>query len=179
MRAINATTSHSTVCINGVNASSHSVALDAVALLTAESSSRALSELTGDYRHFGIGRHQTREHIGIEAMSSLLQQNLSQRTARVVGTRPCDRRSPPGRGRSWGRGLLCAFALLEIGNLAATLLILRATRPAHPHHSLPATTQITLALYHRLHPRCPFSPARSDRLGHRRPQLVVATGIVG
>jgi MFS family permease len=78
--------------------------------------------------------------------------------------------------------LLGAFALFEAGNLAATLLILRATDLLTPGHGLQVATQIALGLYtaYNLAATVISFPAGqlSDRLGARGPRLVVAAGVV-
>ncbi len=78
--------------------------------------------------------------------------------------------------------LLGAFALFEIGNLAATLLILRATDLLVPGHGLQAATQIALALYtaYNVAATVVSFPAGklSDRLGARGPLLVIGAGIL-
>ena len=77
--------------------------------------------------------------------------------------------------------LLGAFALFEAGNLAATLLILRATDLLTPAHGLAAATEIALALYtaYNIAATVASFPAgrASDRLGERGPLLVVAGGV--
>jgi MFS family permease len=78
--------------------------------------------------------------------------------------------------------LLGAFAVFEIGNLAATLLILRATDLLTPGHGLKTATQIALALYtgYNIAATVVSFPAgrASDRLGRQGPLLVVAVGVV-
>jgi MFS family permease len=78
--------------------------------------------------------------------------------------------------------LLGAFAVFEIGNLAATLLILRATDLLIPGHGADAATQIALALYTAYNVAATvvsFPAGRlSDRLGSRGPLFVVAAGTV-
>lgn len=77
--------------------------------------------------------------------------------------------------------LLGAFALFEIGNLAATLLILRATDLLIPAHGVQVATQIALGLYtaYNLAATVVSFPAGtlSDHLGDRGPLLVVAAGV--
>lgn len=102
--------------------------------------------------------------------------------------RPTTRRRQPLRFRirpvlhgQLGR-LLAAFTLFEIGNLAATLLILRATDLLTPDHGLHTATQIALALYtaYNLAATLVSFPAGkvSDRLGDRGPLLVIAAGVL-
>jgi MFS family permease len=78
--------------------------------------------------------------------------------------------------------LLGAFAVFEIGNLAATLLILRATDLLMPVHGLRTATRIALALYtaYNIAATVISFPAgkMSDRLGDRGPLLVVGAGAV-
>lgn len=77
--------------------------------------------------------------------------------------------------------LVGAFALFEIGNLAATLLILRATDLLTPAHGLRTATQIALGLYtaYNIAATVVSFPAGrlSDRLGARGPLLVVGAGV--
>lgn len=85
---------------------------------------------------------------------------------------------PVLRGRL-GR-LLAAFALFEAGNLAATLLILRATELLTPGHGTSAATQIALVLYtaYNVAATVVSYPAgrATDRLGRRGPLVIVAIG---
>ncbi|MFF1612353.1 MFS transporter [Amycolatopsis sp. NPDC058278] len=78
--------------------------------------------------------------------------------------------------------LLGAFALFEIGNLAATLLILRATDLLVPGHGLQAATQIALVLYTAYNAAATvvsFPAGKiSDRLGARGPLLVIGAGVL-
>lgn len=78
--------------------------------------------------------------------------------------------------------LLGAFALFECGNLAATLLILRAIDLLTPDHGTQAGTQIALALYtaYNIAATVVSFPAGhlADRLGTRGPLLVVGGGVV-
>jgi MFS family permease len=99
---------------------------------------------------------------------------------RSTPTRPLRIRVRPVLHGQLGR-LLGAFALFEIGNLAATLLILRATDLLHPAHGLQTATQIALELYtaYNIAATVVSFPAGrvSDRLGQRGPLLVVAAGV--
>lgn len=78
--------------------------------------------------------------------------------------------------------LLGAFAVFEIGNLAATLLILRATDLLAPGHGTQAATEIALVLYtvYNVAATVVSFPAGqlSDRLGSRGSFVVVAAGIM-
>ncbi|GAA3550143.1 hypothetical protein GCM10022222_37120 [Amycolatopsis ultiminotia] len=78
--------------------------------------------------------------------------------------------------------MIGAFALFEIGNLAATLLILRAIDLLSPAHGLQSATQIALGLYtaYNVAATVVSFPAGkiSDRLGDRGPLLVAAAGVV-
>ncbi|MEC3977568.1 MFS transporter [Amycolatopsis sp. H20-H5] len=77
--------------------------------------------------------------------------------------------------------LMAAFAVFEVGNLAATLLILRATDLLTPDHGINTATQIALALYtaYNIAATAVSFPAGrlSDRLGTRGPVIVVAAGV--
>lgn len=77
--------------------------------------------------------------------------------------------------------LLGTFALFEIGNLAATLLILRATDLLTPAHGFQTATEIALALYtaYNIAATLVSFPAGgvSDRLGRHGPLLVVTAGV--
>ncbi|HEV8555779.1 MAG TPA: MFS transporter [Actinophytocola sp.] len=83
---------------------------------------------------------------------------------------------PVLRGRL-GR-LLGAVTLFEIGNLAVTLLILRATDLLTPEHGLEAATRIALLLYIGYNVAATLASypagALSDRLG---PLVVIAVGV--
>jgi MFS family permease len=87
--------------------------------------------------------------------------------------------SPPAvlRGQ-----LLRAFAVFEIGNLAATLLILRATDLLTPGHGLKSAIQIALALYTGYNVAATVVTFRagraSDRLGRQGPLVAVAIAVV-
>jgi MFS family permease len=84
------------------------------------------------------------------------------------------------RHRGLGR-LLAAFTAFEVGNLAATLLILRATDLLTPAHGIQAATATALGLYttYNLAATIASFPAGrlADRLGARGPRLVVAGGV--
>lgn len=77
--------------------------------------------------------------------------------------------------------LLGAFTAFEIGNLAATLLILRATDLLTPAHGAQAATALALGLYtaYNLAATVVSFPAGrlADQLGPRGPRLVVAGGV--
>ncbi len=77
--------------------------------------------------------------------------------------------------------LMAAFAVFEVGNLAATLLILRATDLLTPAHGIDTATQIALALYTAYNiaaTTASFPAGRlSDKLGARGPVIVVAAGV--
>ncbi len=77
--------------------------------------------------------------------------------------------------------LIGAFTAFEIGNLAATLLILRATDLLTPIHGTQAATAIALGLYiaYNLAATIASFPAGrlADRLGDRGPRLVVTGGV--
>jgi MFS family permease len=77
--------------------------------------------------------------------------------------------------------LLGAFTAFEIGNLAATLLILRATDLLTPAHGGQAATTIALGLYVAYNVAATIAsfPAGrlADHLGARGPRLVVAGGV--
>jgi hypothetical protein len=55
---------------------------------------------------------------------------------------------------------MAAVAAFELGNVAATLLILRATQLLTPAHGSDAATSIALGLYAATTPRPPSSPSR-------------------
>jgi MFS family permease len=99
---------------------------------------------------------------------------------RSTPTRPLRIRVRPVLHGQLGR-LLGAFALFEIGNLAATLLILRATDLLTPAHGLQTATQIALGLYtaYNIAATVVSFPAGkvSDRLRQRGPLLVLAAGV--
>ena len=84
-----------------------------------------------------------------------------------------------GRGRL-GR-LLGAIAAFEVGNVAATLLILRATELLTPSRGLTSATVLALALYsgHNLAAALASVPAGriADRLGANGPVLVLGAGV--
>jgi hypothetical protein len=86
---------------------------------------------------------------------------------------------PVLRGRL-GRVLL-GFTAFEVGNVAATLLILRATDLLTDTHGLDTATQIGIGLYvaYNLAATATSFPAGglSDRLGGRGPLLVTAAGV--
>ena len=66
--------------------------------------------------------------------------------------------------------LLAAVTAFEVGNVAATLLILRATELLAPAHGASAATSLALALYilYNLAATLPAGRA-ADRLGTRGP----------
>lgn len=77
--------------------------------------------------------------------------------------------------------LMGAVAAFELGNAAATLLILRATNVLTPAHGARAATSIALGLYavYNVAATLISIPAgrASDRLGSRGPVWVLATGV--
>jgi MFS family permease len=85
---------------------------------------------------------------------------------------------PVLRGRL-GRVLL-GFAAFEVGNVAATLLILRATDLLAHGRGIESATQVALGLYvvHNVVATLTSFPAGSlaDRWGPRGPLLVTAAG---
>ncbi len=74
------------------------------------------------------------------------------------------------------------FAAFEVGNVAATLLILRATDVLTPGRGVDAATRIAIALYviYNVAATVASFPAGglSDRLGRRGPLLVTSAGVV-
>ena len=83
-------------------------------------------------------------------------------------------RGPLGR-------VMAGFTAFEVGNVAATLLILRATDILAPRHGVDAATQIAIALYviYNVAATITSFPAGglSDKLGQRGPLLVTAAGV--
>jgi MFS family permease len=77
--------------------------------------------------------------------------------------------------------LLFAVAAFEIGNVAATLLILRATELLAPARGAATATTVALLLYalYNLAATTASLPAgrATDRLGRRGPALVLAAGV--
>ena len=86
---------------------------------------------------------------------------------------------PVLRGRL-GR-VMVGFTAFEVGNVATTLLILRATDLLTPGHGAAAATQIAIALYvvYNVAATITSFPAGgfSDKLGRRGPLLVTALGV--
>ncbi|WP_203688228.1 MFS transporter [Catellatospora coxensis] len=77
--------------------------------------------------------------------------------------------------------LMAAITAFEVGNVAATLLILRATEQLTPQHGATTATTIALALYalYNLAATIASLPAGhvADRLGSRGPVRVLAAGV--
>lgn len=77
--------------------------------------------------------------------------------------------------------VMAGFAAFEAGNVAATLLILRATDVLAPDRGIDAATQIAIALYVIYNVAATISsfPAGglSDKLGRHGPLLVTAAGV--
>jgi MFS family permease len=77
--------------------------------------------------------------------------------------------------------LMAAVTAFEVGNVAATLLILRATELLTPTHGATAATSLALALYilYNLAATAASLPAgrTADRLGARGPIWVLAAGV--
>ncbi len=77
--------------------------------------------------------------------------------------------------------VLAGFAAFEVGNVAATLLVLRATDLLRPGYGLDAATQLAIGLYvvYNVAATATSFPAGSisDRLGRRGPLLVTAVGV--
>ncbi|MGH3765979.1 MAG: MFS transporter [Pseudonocardiaceae bacterium] len=76
--------------------------------------------------------------------------------------------------------VIAGFTAFEVGNVAATLLILRATDALVPGHGVETATQIAIALYvvYNIAATLTSLPAGgfSDKLGPRGPLLVTAAG---
>jgi MFS family permease len=76
--------------------------------------------------------------------------------------------------------VMAGFTAFEVGNVAATLLILRATDVLTTEHGMDAATQIAIALYviYNVTATITSFPAGglSDKLGRRGPLVVTATG---
>lgn len=76
---------------------------------------------------------------------------------------------------------MAGFTAFEVGNVAATLLILRATDLLTPGRGVDAATRIAIALYvvYNIAATVASFPAGgfSDRLGRRGPLLVTAAGV--
>lgn len=77
--------------------------------------------------------------------------------------------------------VLAGFTAFEVGNVAGTLLILRATDLLAPGHGTDTATQIAIGLYiaYNIAATVASFPAGgfSDRLGHRGPLLVTIAGV--
>ncbi|MGH3799709.1 MAG: MFS transporter [Pseudonocardiaceae bacterium] len=77
--------------------------------------------------------------------------------------------------------VMAGFTAFEVGNVAATLLILRATDVLAPDRGIDAATQIAIALYviYNLAATVASFPAGgfSDRLGRHGPVVVTAAGV--
>jgi MFS family permease len=77
--------------------------------------------------------------------------------------------------------VMAGFTAFEVGNVAATLLILRATQLLTSQHGVHTATQIAIALYvvYNVAATITSFPAGgfSDKLGRRGPLLVTATGV--
>ena len=77
--------------------------------------------------------------------------------------------------------VLAGFTAFEVGNVAATLLILRATDVLTPGRGIDTATQIAIALYvvYNIAATAASFPAGglSDKLGKRGPLLVTAVGV--
>ena len=93
-------------------------------------------------------------------------------------------RASPAAGSSGSisAGCWAAIAAFEVGNVAATLLILRATDLLTPAHGSTAATSLALGSTSRTTSPRPLAsiPAGrlSDRLGDRGPILVLIVGVV-
>ncbi|WP_206061272.1 MFS transporter [Nonomuraea basaltis] len=78
--------------------------------------------------------------------------------------------------------ILGAITAFEVGNVAATLLILRATELLTPAHGAAGATMIALALYtaYNLAATLASVPAGhlADRIGTRGPVLVLTAGVI-
>lgn len=109
----------------------------------------------------------------IYAIRNTRQATTRARTPIRVKIRPV-LRGPLGR-------LLAAVAAFEVGNVAATLLILRATELLTPEHGTTAATTIAILLYTGYNVAATIAsiPAGriADRLGTTGPVVVLAAGI--
>lgn len=93
-----------------------------------------------------------------------------------------DRRPPRIVLRPLLRGhlgrLMAGITVFEFGNIAATLLILRATELLQPAHGAKAATQIAIALYVAYNLAATLASVPAGRTSDRRgPILVLAAGI--
>jgi MFS family permease len=105
------------------------------------------------------------------------------RHTRIAGQRerqPIRLRLRPVLRGDLGR-LMCAVAAFEVGNVAATLLILRATQLLTPGHGIETATRWALWLYvgYNIAASVASVPAGqlADRIGTRGPILVLAAGV--
>jgi MFS family permease len=77
--------------------------------------------------------------------------------------------------------VMAGFTAFEVGNVAATLLILRATQVLTSEHGVHTATQIAIALYvvYNVAATITSFPAGgvSDKLGPRGPLLITAAGV--
>jgi MFS family permease len=102
------------------------------------------------------------------------------RTAQRRERQPIRLRLRPALRGDLGR-LMAAAAAFEVGNVAATLLILRATQLLTPGHGIEAATRWALWLYvgYNVAATVASVPAGrlADRIGRRGPVLVLAGGV--
>lgn len=117
---------------------------------------------------------------GLLAAAAIVYAIRQARLPATTARRPLRLRVRPVLRGRLGR-VLAGFAAFEVGNVAATLLILRATDLLVPGHGGQAATQIAIALYvlsNVVATVVSFPAGRlSDALGRRGPVLVSVAGV--
>jgi MFS family permease len=117
---------------------------------------------------------------GLLAAAAIVHAIRRTRVPRAAARRPLRFPVRPVLRGRLGRALL-AFAAFEVGNVAATLLVLRATDLLAGGRGVEAATQVAIGLYvaHNVAATAISFPAGSlaDRWGPRGPLLVTAAGV--
>lgn len=117
---------------------------------------------------------------GLLAAAAIVYAIRQANLPKVVGRKKLRFQVRPVLKGQMGR-VMAGFTAFEVGNVAATLLILRATDALTPGHGVDAATQIAIALYvvYNVAATITSFPAGGllDMLGRRGPLLVTATGV--
>ncbi|MEJ7705413.1 MAG: MFS transporter [Geodermatophilaceae bacterium] len=117
---------------------------------------------------------------GLMAAAAIVYAIRQARVPKLAGRRRLRFQVRPVLRGQLGR-VMAGFTAFEVGNVAATLLILRATDVLTPGRGVDTATQIAIGLYvvYNIAATIMSFPAGgiSDRLGHRGPLLVTAAGV--
>ena len=114
---------------------------------------------------------------GILAAAAIVYAIRRSPSARTLPRQPIRLRVRPVLAGHLGR-LIVGMACFEFGNVAATLLILRASELLTPHHGAHRATQLALGLYIAYNVAATLASVPAGRIGDRRGAVwVLAVGV--